>query len=295
MLRRQFTLYTLSACAAATLPLAGCSSAPQASTPVKPWSDFESLSTGRLGVAVLDTANGRWEGQRLDERFPMCSTFKWLAAAHVLQRVDQGREQLDRRIRFGAEALVEYSPVSEKHVGKEGMTLAELCHAAITVSDNTAANLILQTLGGPQGLTAFARSLGDETTRLDRWEPALNESAPGDPRDTTTPRAMVKLLQQLVLGDVLSPASRAQLTQWLQATRTNRSRLAADLPQGWIIGSKTGTSGNGSVNDVGIFWPPQRPPIIAAVYVTEGKADTKSIEPAIAAVARTITQGKNAR
>ncbi|QIL78532.1 class A beta-lactamase [Diaphorobacter sp. HDW4A] len=293
MHRRQFHLRAisaLSACAAAALPLAACSTS-QPKSPSGPYADIEAQSTGRLGVAVLDTASGHWDGQRLDERFPMCSTFKWLAAAHVLQRVDQGREQLERRIRFGRDALIEYSPVTESQAGKNGMTLAELCHAAITVSDNTAANLILDTLGGPQGLTAFARSLGDDVTRLDRWEPALNESKPGDPRDTTSPRAMATLLQQLVLGDALSSGSREQLTRWLQATTTNRGRLAADLPTGWKIGTKTGSSGNGSVNDVGVFWPPHRPPIIAAVYITAGKGSSKSIEPAIATVARRITRG----
>ncbi len=139
------------------------------------------------------------------------------------------------------------------------MTLAELCHAAITLSDNTAANLILETLGGPQGLTAFARSLGDEVTRLDRWEPDLNESKPGDPRDTTSPRAMAMLLQQLVLGDVLSPRSRELLVQWMRATSTNRNRLAAGLPEGWKIGSKTGSSGNGSGQRRGRFLATESP------------------------------------
>lgn len=291
MHRRQFHLHALSACAAvAALPLTACSTA-QNQSASEPWSRIEKQSTGRMGIAVLDTADGKLEGQRLDERFPMCSTFKWLAAAHVLQRVDQGREQLDRRIRFERKALIEYSPITEPQAGKNGMTLAELCHATITVSDNTAANLILETLGGPQGMTAFARSLGDEVTRLDRWEPDLNESKPGDPRDTTSPRAMATLLQQLVLGDVLSPRSRELLVQWMRATSTNRNRLAAGLPEGWKIGSKTGSSGTGSVNDVGVFWPPNRPPIIAAVYITQGTSSTKSIEPAIAAVAQQITRG----
>jgi len=146
-----------------------------------PWAAIEGQANGRLGVAVLDTATGRLEGHRLDERFPMCSTFKWLAAAFVLHRVDAGQELLDRRIPYGRDALVTYSPVAEKHVG-EGMTLAQLCHATITVSDNAAANLIMRTYGGPEALTAYIRSLGDNVTRLDRWEPDLNDVRSGDPR-----------------------------------------------------------------------------------------------------------------
>ena len=171
---------------------------------------IEAKSGGRLGVAVLDTRDGSRTGHRADERFAMCSTFKLLAGAAVLARHDAGKEQLDRRIRYGAKDLVTYSPVTEKHVAT-GMTLAELCDAAIALSDNTAGNLLLAALGGPEGLTAFARTLGDGVTRLDRIEPALNEAAPGDPRDTTTPAAMAANIRALVLGDALSAPSREQL------------------------------------------------------------------------------------
>ncbi|KAF1019578.1 MAG: Beta-lactamase [Paracidovorax wautersii] len=253
------------------------------------WQKIEADSAGRLGVAVLDTATGRLDGYRLDERFPMCSTFKWLAAAHVLHRVDQGQEQLSRRIRYGRDVLLPHSPLTEPHAGRGGMTLAELCHATITVSDNAAANLILDTLGGPAGLTAYARGLGDSVTRLDRREPALNESTPGDPRDTTSPRAMAQSLQRTVLGDALSPVSRAQLAQWLQATSTNRQRLGADLPEGWRLGSKTGTGAHGSTNDVGLYWPPGRAPIVVAVYLTESSAALPVREKAMAQVARGVT------
>lgn len=252
-----------------------------------PWQAIEARSGGRLGVAVLH-ADGRVEGHRLDERFPMCSTFKWLAAAYVLHRVDAGQEKLERRIPYGRDVLLPHSPVTSKHVGP-GMTLGELCRATIVTSDNAAANLILASYGGPQALTAYARSLGDEVTRLDRTEPALNESAPGDPRDTTSPRAMAGLLQRTVEGDALSPRSRALLAGWLEACETNGQRLRADLPAGWRMGSKTGTGARGSTNDVGIFWPPGRPPVIVAAYVTGTQAPEADRNGAIADVARWVT------
>ena len=255
------------------------------------WPEIERSVGGRLGVAVLDTGDGRLHGHRLDERFPMCSTFKWLAAACVLNRVDAGQEQLDRRIRFGREALVSYAPVAEKHADGSGMTVGELCEAAVTVSDNAAANLLLKSLGGPAGLTRYLRTLGDTVTRLDRVEPALNESLPGDPRDTTTPRAMAEDLRAALLGDALRPESREQLVRWMQATRTNAHRLGAQLPEGWRLGSKTGTGARGSTNDVGVYWPPGRPPIVVAVYLTNTRAPEDERNGAIARVARAVTSG----
>ena len=169
------------------------------------------------------------------------------------------------------------------------MTLGELCHATITTSDNAAANLILATYGGPPGLTAYARALGDGVTRLDRAETALNEAAPGDPRDTTSPRAMAQLLRTTLLGDALSVRSRGQLARWLEACETNGQRLRADLPAGWRMGSKTGSGGRGSTNDVGIFWPPGRPPVLVAAYVTDTRAPQADRNAAIAAVARRVT------
>lgn len=254
-----------------------------------PWKTIEQRSGGRLGVAVLH-ADGRIEGHRLDERFPMCSTFKWLAAAYVLQRVDAGKEKLERRIPYGREVLLPHSPVTSKHVGP-GMTLGELCRATIVTSDNAAANLILASYGGPQALTAYARGLGDEVTRLDRTEPELNEATPGDPRDTTSPRAMSGLLQKTVAGDALSPRSRELLAGWLEACETNGQRLKANLPAGWRMGSKTGTGARGSTNDVGIFWPPNRPPVIVSVYVTDTKAKEADRAGAIADVAAWVTRG----
>ena len=204
-----------------------------------------------------------------DDRFPLCSTFKLLAAAAVLSRVDQGLDRLDRRVVFTDKDLVDGSPVTKDHVGGIGMTLAELCHAAMTVSDNTAGNLLLKAIGGPEGLTAYARSLGDVVTRLDRYELELNEGKPGDPRDTTAPAAMAANLQKIVLGDALSQASRAQLKSWMLATTTGEERLRAGMPREWQVGDKTGTGNNGVTNDIAVVWPPDRPPIVVAAYLAE--------------------------
>jgi beta-lactamase class A len=168
------------------------------------------------------------------------------------------------------------------------MTLAQLCEAAITLSDNTAANLILASLGGPHGVTSFARSLGDALTRLDRTEPTLNEAAPGDPRDTTTPLSMLKDVEALVLGDALSAASRDRLTTWLLGNRTGDARLRAGVPGGWRCGDKTGTGNHGTANDVGVLWPPHGAPVIVSAYLTESTGSEPTRDVALADVARAV-------
>ena len=234
--------------------------------------DMEAREGGRLGVFVRDTATGATIEHRADERFPMCSTFKLLAAAAALKRVDQGAERLDRKIAYGPSDLLEYAPVAKAHVAEGGMTVADLCAAAIDWSDNTAGNLILESIGGPAGFTEFARSLGDEVTRLDRNEPTLNESLPGDERDTTSPRAMAGTMQKVLVGDALSDASRSQLQTWLIGDKVGDKRLRAGLPPSWRIGDKTGTGDRGSTNAVAIIWPPRRAPLIATVYYTGSSA-----------------------
>jgi beta-lactamase class A len=234
--------------------------------------EIEARAGGRLGVFVRDTGAGATIERRADERFPMCSTFKLLAAAAALKRVDEGAERLDRTIAYGPSDLLEYAPIAKAHVSEGGMTLADLCAAAIDWSDNTAANLVLQSIGGPAGFTTFARSLGDEVTRLDRNEPKLNESLPGDERDTTSPRAMAADMQKALLGDALSDASRRQLQTWLIGDKVGDKRLRAGLPPSWRIGDKTGTGERGSTNTVAIIWPPGRAPLIATVYYTESSA-----------------------
>jgi beta-lactamase class A len=176
---------------------------------------LEQRHGGRLGVAILDTATGKSLAHRGDERFPLCSTFKALAGAYVLARVDRKEESLSRRVVYSKDDLVTYSPVTEKHAGGEGMTIGEICDAAVTWSDNTAGNLLLDSFGGPAGLTAYVRLLGDAVTRLDRRETELNEGIPGDPRDTTSPLAIAETLRKLLAGDALAASSREQLIGWL--------------------------------------------------------------------------------
>jgi len=193
---------------------------------------LEGQSGGRLGVAVLHTGSGGFVGHRADERFPMCSTFKLLAAAAVLKRIDEGKERLDRRVKFTTSDIVINSPVTKERVGGEGMSVGDLCGAAMTVSDNTAGNLILASLGGPQALNDYLRSLGDNVTRLDRLEPELNEALPDDPRNATTPAAMLNNIRALVLGNALSERSKEQLISWLVGNKTGDARLRARLPAG---------------------------------------------------------------
>lgn len=240
---------------------------------------------GRLGVAIFDTGSGRREGHRADERFLICSTFKLLLAAAVLQRVDQGRERLGRRIVFGKDVLLGYAPITKQHVGSPGMMVSELCAAAITLSDNTAANLLLKEIGGPQAVTAYARGLGDEATLLDRIEPALN------PYDMTTPKAMLGDMRQLLLGDRLSQASRALLISWLVACQTGLQSLRAGLPGDWRVGDKTGQwdgNGQGANNDIAIVWPPNRKPILVAAYYMNHTTDPSTRKAVLADVGRIV-------
>jgi beta-lactamase class A len=250
---------------------------------------LERRDGGLLGVEVRDTATGRRFGHRADERFPMCSTFKAVAAAAVLARADAGKDDLNRRIAYGRDALLSYAPVTSKHV-ETGMTLAELCAAAVVWSDNTAANLMLDTLGGPEGITAFARAHGDTVTRLDRTEPTLNTAIPGDPRDTTSPAAMVGLLETVLLGKALSTESRGRLTGWMHDSPTGLKRLRAGLPEGWRTADKTGTGDNGTANVVALIHRPDGAPILAAVYLTGSPAEPAARDAVHAEIGRLIAR-----
>jgi beta-lactamase class A len=249
--------------------------------------EIEAKSRGRLGVAVLDTGSGRHFAHRGGERFPMCSTFKFLLAGAVLARVDKGGERLDRTLPIRAEDLQSYGPVTKALVGREA-SIEQLCDAAVTVSDNGAANMLLNTIGGPEGLTRFARAIGDEVTRLDRMEPELNEAKVGDLRDTTTPNAMLADLDRLVLGSVLTAPSRERLAGWLIATRTGDARIRAGLPQGWRVGDKTGTGENGTANDIAVLWPPKAAPLLLTSYLTTSPLKPAGRDAIHAAVARAV-------
>ncbi len=249
----------------------------------------ETRFSARLGAFVIDTGTGRRWARRADQRFPLCSTFKVVAAAGVLKRVDEGREDLSRRVVLTPEDIVTYSPVTQERVGGEGMTLAEICEAAITQSDNTAGNVLIDALGGPSGVTAFARSVGDEVFRLDRRETELNEATPGDPRDTTSPKAMSETLATLITGETLSEASRRQLADWMIANRTGDAKLRAGLPKDWRIGDKTGGGAYGTMNDVAVIWPAGRQaPIVASFYLTETDASFDERNAAFAEIARAL-------
>ena len=285
--RREFVVLGSASFAAGALGLGPALAKSSLDSLAADFARIEKESGGRLGVQVIDTETGAKAGHRADERFPLCSTFKTLAAAAILARVDAGKEKLERHVTYTAKDLVTYSPETEKHVGR-GMTLAAICKAAITLSDNTAGNLMLNAIGGPAGLTAWLRTIGDEVTRLDRMETELNEALPDDPRDTTTPAAMAADLRKLVLGKALSPASREQLKAWLLANTTGDKRLRAHLPRGWRVGDKTGSGERGSTNDAGIIWLPERKPIVVAAYLTGTEAPKETRDAALALVGRVV-------
>jgi beta-lactamase class A len=250
----------------------------------------ETRTGARIGVAALDTGSGKRVDHRSQERFPMCSTFKFIAAAAVLKRVDAGEDKLDRFVSYGARDILEYSPVTQAHSEDGGMTLGALCAAAIEQSDNTAGNLLLDAIGGPAGLTDFARSINDKTTRLDRKEPELNSADPGDERDTTSPAAMCANMQQLLLGNVLSEPSRHQLEDWLQHNETGNLLIRAGIPKTWRVGDKTGRCGNGATNDVAIIRPPGHAPMIIAIYSIGSTASADDRSAILAKTTRDIVE-----
>jgi beta-lactamase class A len=258
--------------------------------------NLERDHSARLGVFAHNTATGERVLYRAAERFPMCSVFKTLAVAAVLRDLDHHGEFLAKRIHYTEQDIARAggAPISGKPENLAGgMTVAELCGAAISFSDNTAANLLLGQLGGPTAVTRFCRSIGDRTTRLDRWEPELNSAEPGRMTDTTSPYAIGQTYARLTLGDVLSPRDRGQLTEWLRETTTSGERFRAGLPQDWTVADKTGTGGFGTANDVGITWPPNGAPIVLAVLTTkhepEATADNPLIAETAALLARTLS------
>jgi beta-lactamase class A len=255
-----------------------------------PLAAIEAKVGGRLGVVALDVASGRRLGWRADERFPMCSTFKAMGVAAMLKRVDAGQERLNRFVRYTEADLLSYAPVTKAQVRDGGMKLADLCAAAVEFSDNTAANLILASIGGPAGWTGFVRSIGDGQSRLDRNEPTLNTAIPGDPRDTTTPAAMAHDLKAALLDGALSPTSRGQLKGWMIAAQTGMARLRAGLPKAWQVGDKTGAGDRATSNDIAVAWSPAGP-IVIACYLTGAEAATAAArDSAIADVGRLVAE-----
>lgn len=243
---------------------------------------------GQAGLSALDTASGRTLSWRGNERFAMCSSFKWVLAAAVQKQVEEGHLKSGQIIRYSAKALLSHSPRTEAHLKEGGMTVDDLCAAIVEVSDNGGANLLLERVGGPKGLTRFLREAGDTVTRLDRNEPSLNSNLPGDPRDTTTPDAMVGTMKQILTGDVLKPASREKLLDWLRKSETGTKRLRAGLPAGWSVGDKTGTGIRGATVDNAIAWPPGRAPILIAAYLSGSAKPIEALEAGHAEMGRLV-------
>lgn len=255
---------------------------------------LERAASVRLGVFMRDLENGTQIERRANERFPFCSTFKVVLTAAILDRSSREPELLERRIDYAQSDLVSWSPVTEKHV-TDGMRVADLCAAAIQYSDNTAANLLIRILGGPSDVTAYARSIGNDTFRLDRWETELNTAIPGDPRDTVTPRAMAGTLHALVLGETLPVNERELLATWMRGNKTGDKRIRAGVPQGWQVADKTGSGAYGTTNDIGVIWPPDRAPIVLAIYITSDAADAPTRDDVVAEATRIVAKTRGAR
>ncbi|MFC6019147.1 class A beta-lactamase [Plantactinospora solaniradicis] len=254
--------------------------------------ELERKFKARLGVYALDTATGTTVAHRADERFAFCSTFKGLAAAAVLQR--NPLSHLDTVVRYTDDDLMKNATITRRHVAT-GMTIRQLCDAAVRHSDGTAGNLLLRDLGGPSQLTAYVRSLGDTVTRMDRIEPAITTAVPGDPRDTTSPRAFGGNYHQILLGDALPPDKRGFLRDLLErnATSVGARRIRAGVPRGWTVADKTGTGAYGTINDIAVVWPPTSAPLVIAVMSSKtarnAEYDNALIAEAAAYVAATLT------
>ena len=276
--------------AAASLPLLGACGAWPAAQRAHATADvrlraLEASLDGRLGVYAVDTGSDAALVYRGDERFPLCSTFKVVLAGAILDRSVREPGLLEQRIRYAASDLVSYSPITQTRVS-DGMTIAALCAAALRYSDNTAANLLLKLVGGPAGLTSHARAQDDSTFRLDRWETDLNTAEPGDLRDTSTPQAMALTMQRLCLGDLLPAPQRLQLQDWLRGNTTGGTRIRAGVPASWQVGDKTGTGSYGTANDIALAWPPQRAPLVIAIYTTSHRQDAEARNDILASAAR---------
>lgn len=301
--RRRILSLTPAAALAGWTLLSGCTPEAEGASAQKPegkddpiaqkLAALERQAGGRLGVCFRDADSGCTTGHRADERFAMCSTFKWPMSAVVLKAVDDGKLMLDRRVPYGKADLIPNSPVTTKRVAEGALTVAELMEATITTSDNTAANLLLPLVGGPEAVTQQFRAWGDPVTRLDRHEPELNHVGPEEERDTTTPAAMAGLLDTVLLGDALSSRSRTRLVDWGVATTTGTHRLRAGIPQEWRFGHKTGTATPTGMmnkyNDIAIAFPPKGAPLLITAYY-EGPVATRDMRPQDEAVLASVAR-----
>ena len=239
------------------------------------------VGNARLGVCLLDTATGEFTGNRMEEYFAMCSTFKLALVAAYLREADWGRIDLNEVLTYSEADLLPWAPVTGQNLDKGGLSIATLAQAAQELSDGVAANLLVKRLGGPAAVTEKFREMGDAVTRLDRYEPDLGLVLSADLRDTTSPLAMAQLVRRIATGNILRPASRERMVSWMQSTRTGRKRLRAGLPADWRVGNKTGTGRaegtTNKCNDIAIVFPPGKNPIIIAAYFDSGEY-TEQIE-----------------
>lgn len=285
--RRAILALGAGAALTAALPMGGTAYAsdPEGDLVARRFGELERRHSARVGVFALDTATGRTVSHRADELFPMCSLFKTLAAGAVLRDLDRDGEFLAKRIHYTEKDVKDagHTPITSKPENlANGMTVEELCSATICFSDNAAGNLLLRELGGPTAITRFSRSVGDRTTRLDRWEPELNSAEPDRITDTTTPRAIAHTYARLTLGGALTAPDRERLTGWMLANTTSSKRFRAGLPPEWTIADKTGGGRYATNNDAGIAWPPGRPPIVLAVLTTKHDPDAPADDPLVA-------------
>ncbi|MGK8235028.1 class A beta-lactamase [Roseovarius sp. MS2] len=249
---------------------------------------IEQKLDARVGVVIRDSGSDWTVSHRAEERFLMASTFKTMLCGAVLHRVDEGDLDLEERIAIKAAEVLEYAPVTEKMVG-ETMSVGELCHAALDMSDNTATNLLIDRIEGPQSVTAFLREIGDPVSRLDRREPDVNTFAPDDPRDTTTPEAMVSTMETLLTGDALSPQSRAQLVDWMSDGGVTGALIRASTPAGWHVADRSG-SGNFNRNIVAMVTPPDREPYFIAIFLSDADADFNTRNGAVIELSKAVMQ-----
>jgi beta-lactamase class A len=278
------------ACAAAAV----ASGADAAERADKAFKNIQKRIGGRLGVHVLDSQSGRRFGIDENSRYAMASTFKVALAAALLWQVDRKAFTLDHRLTISKDLLIANSPGVEVKLmaGAEAMTVRDLCAAAVTQSDNAATNILLRAIGGPSAVTEFFRTIGDDITRLDRYEPELNSNVPDDPRDTTSPRAMVDSLLAIFTREVLTISSRALLIDWMTASRTGLDRVRAGLPKSWTAADKTGSGANGAISDLVITYPPDRRPIFIAVYMSGSTLSTPELSAAHAEIGRIVGREK---
>lgn len=290
------TLRQTALMASALIPLLLTSSplwaqAPQDTVAIgKKLAELEKSTGGRLGVVLINTADNSQIVYRGDERFPMCSTSKVMAASAILKQSETQTGLLNQRVEIKKSDLVNYNPITEKHLDG-GMTIAELTDATLRYSDNTAMNKLIAQLGGPAKVTQFARSIGDKTFRLDRTEPTLNTAIPGDERDTTTPAAMAITLQNLTLDNALAEPQRKQLVEWMKKNTTGGASIRAGLPTTWTVADKTGSGSYGTTNDIAVIWPEHQPPLVLVTYFTQPQKEAKSRNDVLAAAAKIVTEG----